>query len=292
MPRSNRGFVLAIGFGLVAFVSLFLGAYCYALLIDGREQQAGEQAQRDDRPDPRDSSTTATFAAYPDLKKGACYQANNHDTADLCAQWRAAFAAEQAARTAEQSLSLNIVGMLLSGIGLGALLITIGQGRTALRRARKANRISERTARRDLRAYVDFETIRLAREQHQPCEDGFEWVGIKVVLRNYGRTPAENMVILASYSISGLGNDVVDLGEVAKDGIGGITPNDYLRWRDFHPVPVGTYDKIRAGEATLGASISINYDDVFGQGHVLTALYQCEGRKRDLTFIPGTRINK
>jgi hypothetical protein len=291
MPRSNRGFVLAIGFGLVAFLSLFLGAYCYAILIDGREQQASEQTQHDSRADPRDSSTATTFSAYPDLKKGACYEANNHDTADLCAQWRAAFAAEESARAAQQSLWLNVVGMGLSAFGLGALLITIGQGRTALRRARKANRISEVTARRDLRAYVDFIGVRLARETNHPCEDGYEWVGVKVTLRNFGKSPAENVSILGSYSIGKSESTMVCLGDIIKEGLGGITPTDFLRWKDFHPLPVGTYDKIQVKELELHVTICVNYDDVFGKRHILKALYKCEAGRRELTFAPGTRVN-
>lgn len=136
MPRSNWGFIVAAVIGLVAFASIlggFLGAY--ASYQPGSYPHADQHAYEASPPD-RD------WAAYPVENAAACYQAKTHDQADLCAQWRAAFAAEYAADAAHTNNLISIFGVALSSIGLVALVFTIQQGRLALERAAEANKIA------------------------------------------------------------------------------------------------------------------------------------------------------
>lgn len=270
MPRGNRGSILAIGFGLVAALSFLLGVLGYALLIDGQEQQKSEQTQYGGGGDQRDTSTANTFAPYPDLDKGSCYQARNHDTADLCAQWRAAFAAEQAARAATQSVWLNIVGMALSGIGLGALLMTIAQGRTALKRARKANRISERTARRQLRAYIGPMNAEL-------LGVGAAKPNVIISIKNFGQTRAYNVSYKTDTGFSKkILTDVDEFGASGYFGI--IEPSDTMDLSIMGSIPISHHevDSSINGPLTFYAVIYLKYSVSSGQTYLRRMSFMLE----------------
>lgn len=64
---------------------------------------------------------TPTYTPYPQYKAGPCYYAKDHDSADLCAQWRAAIAAEKAAHEARRANSWAIVTTLLSALSFGVI---------------------------------------------------------------------------------------------------------------------------------------------------------------------------
>ena len=194
MSGGDRRFILAVGLGLVSVWSAFIGAYGAAVLGGWQPQKSSDQSYYAEGPDGSDTSTLNTFATYGDLEKSACYSAKNHDTADLCAQWRAALAAEKAASAARDAVTWTIISTLLNSIGLGALIVTIAQGRKALKRARQANKIARDTAARQLRAYVSIE----------PCgvnapENGL--VRVPVRLKNWGQTPAHNVMIFSGFAM-------------------------------------------------------------------------------------------
>lgn len=83
-----------------------------------------------------------TYSAYPDADSYKCYYAKQHDSADLCAQWRAAIAAEQSARWAFWGFAVSGIATLLSGLGLVALLRSLRQTEDSLDESRAANSIS------------------------------------------------------------------------------------------------------------------------------------------------------
>jgi hypothetical protein len=122
------------------------------------------------------------FAAYPIVESNRCYSAKHHDTADLCAQWRAAIAAEKAADAAKWSNRLSIVGAILSAIGLAFLLRSLRQTETSLAEARTANEIARRSA----RPYLTFVRGRFKAF----VQNGMINTRVKVVVENGGTTPA------------------------------------------------------------------------------------------------------
>jgi hypothetical protein len=82
------------------------------------------------------------YAPYPHPDSHKCYQSKNHDSADLCAQWRAAVAAEEAAYSAWWG---NIVGggaALLTLISLGFIFYALRQTERSLKQTREANEIA------------------------------------------------------------------------------------------------------------------------------------------------------
>ena len=175
-----------------------------------------------------------------------CEQSKGRDESELCAQWLAAKAGEDSALYAKWSVGIGIFGLF-------GLFASLYYTRKAVETATDANkdadealaiarqnanaaaelaRIAETTARHDLRAYVDFEHVGLARDSAKDTEDR-EWAGLAVALRNFGKTPAKNLsvhIIHGRWMSPGLVSGTI---ENIKDNIGGIAPSDTLKWQDF-----------------------------------------------------------
>jgi hypothetical protein len=96
------------------------------------------------------SETVATvsdkYKPHSDKYAESCYYANNHDTADLCAQWRAAIAAEKAADATTWANWISTAGAILSFVSIVLVLIALGQTRKANRLTMKANARATRQA--------------------------------------------------------------------------------------------------------------------------------------------------
>ena len=139
----------------------------------------------------------SNYSAYPDQHADPCYYAPNHDSADLCAQWRAALAAEDSARWAEAGFWVGLLGTVLSGVGLTALLFSLRQTERSLSEARAANAIARQTALIQTRPWVSFGKVEIeitAVEQASEVGKAAIYYGahfkVSFQLRNTGPTPA------------------------------------------------------------------------------------------------------
>jgi hypothetical protein len=162
---------------------------------------------------------TPDYAAYSDMKADDCYKSKNHDSADLCAQWRAALAAEKAA---ERALWNNWISAIAAFLSLASIILVVLALRqtdrslhiaqkdraTATRRAiasaedtaralenaKTQIAVTEDTAKRQLRAYIAIEPHGI----HEP-NDGFMPVAINII--NNGQTPAYNLELAGDFLI-------------------------------------------------------------------------------------------
>jgi hypothetical protein len=144
--------------------------------------------------------------------------------------------------------------LALSAGGLVALLVTIRQGRKALKRARTANRISEKTAERELRAYLGFDEVVF--DQHTGK--------VEFRIKNFGQTPAREVRAYTRFgSVSGeiftfphpIG--IIDPGHF---GLAGITLSD----ADWRHLPTTPYWQV---------AVLVEYDDAFAGEWKRTASY-------------------
>ena len=87
------------------------------------------------------------YTPYPGYHPDPCYQDKDHEAADLCAQWRAALAAEKAARLSNWGNWIAGAGAVLSFASVVLVLMALGQGR-------EANRLNMREAGRNSRRAV------------------------------------------------------------------------------------------------------------------------------------------
>jgi hypothetical protein len=153
MPRGYRSVILA------AFVWLILsGAKPPAEQpkSPASDQRAAQTVTPRPTPTPANPQgpPEPPFAAYPGYDPDPCYHAEKHDAADLCAQWRAALAAEKASREARRATTWAAIGTGLSAAAIFGLVFTILQGQKGLRLAREANRSAMRENARNTRRAV------------------------------------------------------------------------------------------------------------------------------------------
>ena len=144
-----------------------------------QEQPKGQASAQ-----PTEQATANPYAPYAGYNPDPCYQAKDHDTADLCAQWRAALAAEKAAKEAGRATDWSIFATLLSAVSLSAVAF-------ALYLTVEANRIARDTAKRQLRAYMEvFETkIGIFPEDGE--------IIIQLTFQNCGQTPAYKLRLMS-----------------------------------------------------------------------------------------------
>lgn len=225
MLRSCRFIILAIA-GLI--------------LLTGAQQPAKQSETTKSNKQTKNTTSEATapaktpeptYRAYPDKYADSCYNAKDHNSADLCAQWRAAIAAEKAAKEAARATDWAIIATLLSFLGVSGLIYTIWQTHGALRAAREGNRITmkanaratrqavagaadtakaleiaaqnaaaataqvevaQRTSDAQLMPYVYVE--RIVSKDFDPCDSN-----ILIRLKNFGQTPATNVKAAATF---------------------------------------------------------------------------------------------
>ncbi len=221
----------------------------------------------------RYNSTSATekpFAAYPVEESNRCYSAPDHDSADLCAQWRAAIAAEKAADAAAFSNTLSIIGAVLSAVGLGALLVTIRQGRRALRRAAKANRIAQRIGEAQTRAYLTISNV-----------EGFHsrnGISIEITVQNSGQSPA--LEVTAHCAI--MGNDDVERSTIQNATVSIPTTAHQTLSKIFY-----VSDEFRDWKSIV-VKARVGYADVFNEIHSISEIYG--GSPEGWTMENGTGL--
>lgn len=144
------------------------------------------------------ASPSSQFQPYPGYNPDPCYHDKNKDAADLCAQWRAALAAENAVREARRTTTWSIISAIMGSAGTvlifaawRAAAATNRISMAALKEARLSNqrayKIARETSNAQLRPYLFFEDFDA--EQQDWSRAG----AIRMKLRNYGQTPAINI---------------------------------------------------------------------------------------------------
>lgn len=132
-------------------------------------QQAAVEAQRSADTQQAANSIAGAIrdTIRPVEKDEGCQKGRDSRDSDLCAQWKAADAARDAANYA-------IWTLIISAIGTGLLVWTLWETR--------------QTARRELRAYVSISIAGL----HQFSDDagGFDKMTLEIKMKNNGGTPA------------------------------------------------------------------------------------------------------
>lgn len=303
MPRGYRRIVIAA----VGWLAL-CGAQPPIKQLESakRAPKASPTAQSSSAPLPSAAaSPTAEFTPYPDYNADACYKADDKDAADLCAQWRAAIAAEKAAHEARRTGTWSIIATILSLATVIGLIITIWQTNGALGEARRGNRLNlifERRSRREarkageeqeralviaarnadaastlaessrnadilrLRAYINVA------ETRAPKIELSKKIYVESTVANYGQTPAYDIKIRTHTAIIKK-SDIIsiyfpDIPKVVRQR----QPEILARGQNMK---VGVFTESAVDNETLSALLNndliimfwceITYTDVFGQ---------------------------
>lgn len=119
MPYGNRGILAALA-GLAAlFWAFMLGVGVTAL--DPQEQRYQSHRYAADQPAEIESAATGQTGSQALQHRTPCEQPKGHDESELCAQWKAANAAEDSAFWAKCGFWIGVVG---SGFLLGQIILT------------------------------------------------------------------------------------------------------------------------------------------------------------------------
>lgn len=129
-------------------------------------------------------SPSPTFTPYPYVDQFDCYSVGDHDQADLCAQWQAARAAQQAANSAGTGNIISTIALLVSGLGMVGLVFTLYQSNLSLIEARRAATEARRIGQTQVRCYIAIKRIRvfIREDDLQPC--------VSFQIANMGQSPA------------------------------------------------------------------------------------------------------
>ncbi len=144
------------------------------------------------------TETDPPFHAHPDMLDEACYEDRSHDRADLCAQWRAALAAERAADNAATANRLAGCSLLVGLIGFIALLDNLMQMRRSNGLAKSALTDNRQIGEAQARCYLSLEELFFhIGEDDQPR--------LTATLRNSGASPALDLGLAAvlRYGVDG-----------------------------------------------------------------------------------------
>ena len=123
-----------------------------------------------------------------------CRHPKGREESDLCAQWRAAVAAEQSARWTFWAFFVSALGAGISAAGLCALIYTLKQTERSLGEARDSNEI----AKKGKRAWLSVENLELTNIFTHPISPNLDayrlWFTVKFEAVNSGERPASDVI--------------------------------------------------------------------------------------------------
>lgn len=204
------------------------------------------------------------YAPYAKLSENACYYSKGHDAADLCAQWRAAIAAEKSARAAEAAADWSKIATILSGLALIALLLTVSQTQRGLAHARIGNLISEQTARRQLRAYVSHVRFEMEFKRDDlgnalSCNVASHWT-------NAGQTPANRTRAWINFDFfpGDLPTDFAFAAPPNHPAFGNLAVGPGQTFKSVSlPISMTEFQSVAQGQSSLYVWSYANYSDGF-----------------------------
>lgn len=190
------------------------------------------------------------------LLSSSCEPGRDQRQSDLCAQWKAADAAREAARWAFWSTIVSVAGIF-------GLWLNLRQGRHALAKAREANEIARLSAERQLRAYVGVEKLKI-----NTVVAGARLI-VWMTLRNRGQTPARQLRIrccaVRCWGVPSAGARIkFDRAEKLYDlGADQSTSQPIVLTEE--PLTQLQIDTILRGEAAFVVGGYLSYRDAFGR---------------------------
>jgi hypothetical protein len=176
-----------------------------------------------------------------------CDHPKESRASEVCAQWKAADAAADSAQWAARSAWIS---------GLSGLFVLV-----ALGFAFEANRIARDSAKRQLRAYVEMQPVKIT-----PLERA-KVATITATFINTGQTPARNLRFVISWKTGPLQEDEKQLtpeltGRHSRGQLGSHQTRTITR--ELSGVTEARKKEIAAGKATIWVYGLIIYEDIFG----------------------------
>lgn len=176
MNYGNKGYVAVAIFGLIMFSCIITAM----LVTQPKDAMPAASAQRYENMLSQ-GGETGNYAAYPTPGDQACYASANHDSADLCAQWRAALASERAADASEGGMWIALVGAILSGVSI----FFVVQALHLTRQSNKQAKEEFQAARKDAEQAAKFAAEANEISRTSMLDQGRPWVFAEPAEHNF-----------------------------------------------------------------------------------------------------------
>lgn len=227
----------------------------------GSAQQTAPAPEPAAPPSPTPSGgPSGNFTAYPGYNPDPCYHAKDHDAADLCAQWRAAIAAEKAAHEARRATNWSIVATFLSALSLAAvawaLKLTVESnqiGRDSLELER--NSIVEGN-----RPWLMNKIIKVGRVE----DPGGEYDGglyFQTTLGNYGNRPAIRLYLRTDLERSKSAEHRPPFPEIDIEDHNGSAPPGHVVLGTHRQITAAEYSAWKAGSLVFWLRVIAAYSE-------------------------------
>lgn len=270
MLRGYRSTVAALG--------LILAANHAHAKSDGEQPQAHQPVAASLERIVAGYDNATKRAESADQQEALCSSKQYGSSADLCAQWKAADAASDSAWWAWAG------GI----IGLGSLLGVFA----AIGLAFQSNGIARDTAKKQLRAYLDFDGVRLVTfgPGAQPTATS---CAIAMAIKNYGQTPASGVSVVRDFQMKVRDGNWTPLLENAAsaDEFGSIAPTDTGNFNSTFYIPNLIVDAIRGKVAVFRVSIKVAYFDIFEREQALACDFVSSNFGEPFVIVPNTRTH-
>ncbi|MEP6785084.1 MAG: hypothetical protein ABI898_05000 [Sphingomonadales bacterium] len=189
-------------------------------------------------------ASAITEAAKPPEKDGGCNEGQDERHSDLCAQWKAADAAREAA-------DYSFWTLLISAVGTSLLIWTLWETRE--------------TSRRELRAYLMVDTISASME-----DDGFvatlRWL-------NCGQTPAHIVRVAIKLDIGRVPN----FKTLSPLQDGSTHLGSGKGFKSIQSLSVFEFHGHTASDEQIWLYARVTYADIFGRSHKTDVCLQYAG---------------
>lgn len=276
--RFNPLFAAAIGLCAIAAVPV---------LVKGAEQGGGEA---DKTEQPQKVATTVIVAndhARADLSKH--HERNQSDdqldpASPVWTNWIQAISAAAVA-----AFTFFLWRLQSRQVRLTASALQEAADATSAMQA--SNEIARESMETQLRAYLDFDDVGWLLEEKQGDDPHIFSGGVRTRIRNYGHTPASEIVCEMCFLIRDSGGNEVNMlaEERIVENWGAIAPTDHLTKRSSFDIPKWIWDLIGNKKGTLIAQFALSYADKFGRSHVLESHFESLGHENLFGFLLGTR---
>lgn len=294
MLRGYRLYIVALG--------LVLAGASTPPKHQGQDKAAAAESQ----PSPANSSPI-NGGQPPDYQKPCDGQERNRNS-DLCAQWTAADAARNAA-------DWSYIGLWLTGVSIIGLFVTLGFNYAAWDQARKSKgatiraldaadksadaaaalaEAADKNARKELRAYLDFNGVTLKRWPEYLVKPGEIGMRHRIKLKNYGKTPAENVHITSTFTMHGRATKQAGPlfeADPEEKPLAVVSPGASVHEQSFFGFTEELMTALSIQLLVIKVYVIVTYTDVFGDRHLLRSEYQTTGSAESMGFIPGTRVS-
>lgn len=283
MSRGDWGVVVTIGGCLALAWVAVLDSHQrgYREPRSTSERQGPSQFERNRRGIP---TPFEAFTANPDPQN-----TDEREKRDLAAQETSAAWAFWVALFSGLQLVTTIIGLYFVKRTLDATLMAVQDTGEATMAMKESNEIMRETAKHQLRAYLDFDSVRYNVSPNCPDTETQIGTGIRIKVKNYGTTPAKNAVLKYICYVESQNGDLLARAGEDRTEMTSIAPADEFIYSFYFRVDRNRWKDIQQRRATICIRTKVDYCDVFNEPQSLSSLFISDGLLDQFSFKHGTR---